>query len=114
MYHGLNRDNARARIFRKPDDYAAFERVLAEAQQQGPPRLPGYCLMPNPWHLAETAAELAALRGSVNPGRPYGKQSWCADVIARLALTHTIRPRGDPRKTKKAADPAMGGSRGSL
>ena len=31
VYHGLNRANARAKIFERPEDYAAFERVLKEA-----------------------------------------------------------------------------------
>jgi putative transposase len=51
-YHVLNRGNGRQRIFHTPADYAAFERVLAEALK----RFPGvvllaYCLMPNHWHL---------------------------------------------------------------
>ena len=29
-YHVLNRGNGRMRIFHKPEDFAAFERVLAE------------------------------------------------------------------------------------
>jgi putative transposase len=31
IYHVLNRANARMPIFEKPEDYAAFERVLEEA-----------------------------------------------------------------------------------
>ena len=30
IYHVLNRGNGRMRIFHKPGDYEAFERVLAE------------------------------------------------------------------------------------
>ena len=32
VFHALNRANARAQIFRKPEDYVAFESVLTEAR----------------------------------------------------------------------------------
>jgi putative transposase len=51
VYHVLNRAVARAAIFEKDDDYAAFLRVLQEAAQECPMRLLAYCLMPNHWHL---------------------------------------------------------------
>ena len=51
VYHVLNRGNGRMRIFHKPDDFAAFERVLAEALARYPVELFGYCLMSNHWHL---------------------------------------------------------------
>ena len=51
VYHVLNRGNARRVFFRKPADFAAFERVLAEAKQEVPMRILAYCLMPNHWHL---------------------------------------------------------------
>jgi len=39
-------------IFQKGGDYAAFERVLADALEHVPGmRLLAYCLMPNHWHL---------------------------------------------------------------
>ncbi len=39
-------------IFDDDEDYAVFERVLAEALEREPGvRLLGYCLMPNHWHL---------------------------------------------------------------
>jgi len=50
-YHVLNRANGRLRIFRKPDDFEAFERVLAEGLRRIPMRLCGYCIMSNHWHL---------------------------------------------------------------
>ena len=34
MYRVLNRANARMTIFHKPEDYAAFERVLEEAVER--------------------------------------------------------------------------------
>jgi putative transposase len=39
------------RLFHKPEDYAAFERVLAEGLERYPVELLTYCLMPNHWHL---------------------------------------------------------------
>ena len=51
VYHVLNRGVGRMTLFEDRDDYAAFERVLAQAQERLPMRLLGYCLMPNHWHL---------------------------------------------------------------
>ena len=50
-YHVLNRANARMRLFEDDGDYAAFERVIAQACQRVPMRILAYCLMPNHWHL---------------------------------------------------------------
>ena len=51
VFHALNRANARAQIFYKPEDYVAFESVLAEARERTGMRVLSYCLMPNHWHL---------------------------------------------------------------
>lgn len=51
MYHVLNRAVARLPLFRKPEDYAAFERVLLEAHERHPTRLLAWCLMRNHWHF---------------------------------------------------------------
>ena len=51
VFHVLNRANARSTIFEKPEDYAAFERVLSEALDRVDMRVLAYCLMPNHWHL---------------------------------------------------------------
>jgi putative transposase len=55
-YQVLNRSNGRWPLFDKPSDYEAggyeaFERVLAEAQQEHAVALLAYCVMPNHWHL---------------------------------------------------------------
>ena len=50
-YHVLNRSNARAPLFLKEEDYAAFERIMEEAFGRVPLRILGYCVMPNHWHL---------------------------------------------------------------
>lgn len=51
VYHVLNRGNGRMRLFHKPDDYQAFENVLAEGLERYAVELLTYCLMPNHWHL---------------------------------------------------------------
>lgn len=50
-YHVLNRGNARAVVFHKEDDYAAFLAAMAEASVRLPMRVVAYCLMPNHFHL---------------------------------------------------------------
>jgi putative transposase len=52
VYHVLNRSVGRLPLFRKEADYAAFERILHEAQQRHPTRILAWCLMRNHWHLA--------------------------------------------------------------
>src|SRR5438876_1466158 len=51
VYHALNRANARLAIFETDEDYAVFERVLAQAVARSDMRLLAYCLMPNHFHL---------------------------------------------------------------
>jgi putative transposase len=51
VYHVLNRAVGRAQIFKKEGDYAAFMKVLRQAQEWQPMRLLSFCLMPNHWHL---------------------------------------------------------------
>jgi len=51
VYHVLNRANGRLRLFKKDDDFLAFERVLLLAHRRVPIRLLDWCLMPNHWHL---------------------------------------------------------------
>jgi len=47
---------------------------------------------------AETEAELAALRRSVQRGTPYGNAEWKQRTANELSLEFTIRPRGRPKK----------------
>jgi putative transposase len=51
VYHVLNRAVARLALFEKEADYAAFERVMAEALEKHPIRLLAFTIMPNHWHL---------------------------------------------------------------
>jgi len=50
-YHVLIRANGRRTIFQKPDDYHAFERVVAEAWERVEMRILAYAVMPNHWHM---------------------------------------------------------------
>jgi REP-associated tyrosine transposase len=51
IYHVLNRANGRTRLFRKPGDFASFEKTLTDAYQRFPLRILAYTLMPNHWHF---------------------------------------------------------------
>ncbi|MEM9658784.1 MAG: transposase [Planctomycetota bacterium] len=48
-----------------------------------------------------TAAELKAVRTSVERGRPYGSQIWQKRTANKLGLEFTMRPRGRPKKPTK-------------
>jgi putative transposase len=50
-YHVLNRGNARAEVFHKDADYAAFVALFEPACERLKMRLLAYCLMPNHFHL---------------------------------------------------------------
>ncbi len=63
VFHVLNRGVGRMWLFDKPEDYAAFERVVAETLELRPMRLLAYCIMPNYWHMVlwpEEDGQLAA------------------------------------------------------
>ena len=77
VYHVLNRANARARLFAKEEDYAAFERVLQQAQEREPLRLLAYCVMPNHWHMI------------VRPNEGADRQ--ISEFLRWLTVTHTQR-----------------------
>ena len=51
VYHIWNRGAGRLRLFKKDEDYLAFERILLEAHQRHPLNLLDWCLMPNHWHF---------------------------------------------------------------
>jgi putative transposase len=51
VFHARNRAVGRATLFDKDGDYAAFIKVLQQAQEVVPTRLLAFCLMPNHWHL---------------------------------------------------------------
>ncbi len=75
VYHVLNRANGRDDLFTEAGDYAAFEKILAQAVERVPVRLLAYCLMPNHWHLV------------VWPRQDGQLAKW----VRWLTLTHTQR-----------------------
>ncbi len=83
IYHALNRANARLAIFTDDGDFAAFERVLAEAVTRFDMRLLAFCTMPNHFHL------LLWPRGDGDLSR---FMNW-------LTLTHTQRWHAHHRTT---------------
>ena len=50
-YHVLNRSVGRMKMFRRDEDFAAFERVMIEAHERQRIRILAYCLMPTHWHF---------------------------------------------------------------
>jgi len=77
IYHALNRGNARAALFDKPEDFDAFERILAEGLSRYPCQLLAYQLMPNHWH--------SVVRPTADGGM--------SDFLRWVTLTHTMRRR---------------------
>jgi putative transposase len=75
IYHALNRGNGRQEIFRKPEDYDAFERTLAEGLDRYPCRILAYQLMPNHWHFV------------LQPREDGGMSNF----LRWVTLTHTMR-----------------------
>jgi putative transposase len=75
VYHALNRAVARLPLFQKPEDYEAFEDVVAEARKRVPIEILSYCVMPNHWHFVLRPQEDGELTAFLR---------W-------LAHTHTMR-----------------------
>ena len=51
-----------------------------------------------PWvNRAQTVSELAAIRTSVQRGRPFGEEKWVRRLAKRFGLESTLRPRGRPK-----------------
>ncbi len=73
----MNRAAARAEIFRKEADYAAFERTLEEAHARIPLRILSYVVMPNHFHLV------------LWPGRGEGER--VSEFMRWLQVTHVQR-----------------------
>lgn len=50
---------------------------------------------------AQTPQEIAAVRTSVQRGRPFGEETWARQVAQRSGLEYTFRPRGRPPQDRK-------------
>jgi len=82
IYHALNRGNARAKIFKKDEDYEAFIRVLHEGLEKYPVELFSFTLMPNHWHLVLRPA----------------KDGQMGRLLRWVTATHTLRYHGHYHK----------------
>ncbi|QDT22531.1 Transposase IS200 like protein [Gimesia chilikensis] len=75
VFHVLNRSVARLTLFEKPDDYAAFMRVVEETWQKNPLPIFAMSVIPNHWHFV------------VRPKT----DTQLTDFFRRLTVTHTMR-----------------------
>jgi putative transposase len=66
-------------LFKKPEDYAAFGRVLVEARARVPLRIVEWCLMPNHWHFVVWPRE---------DGEVSAFFRWLAHTHAMRAIRH--------------------------
>ncbi|MCO6454261.1 MAG: transposase [Pirellulaceae bacterium] len=103
----VERNPLRAGLVRRSEawQYGSLWRWLQKAEPE--PRLL------SPWPIARTPGwvervnqplteqELAAVRTSVQRGRPFGPEAWVQEVATRTGLRHTLRSRGRPRKSAK-------------
>jgi hypothetical protein len=106
VVHVINRGVGRQAVFHEDEDYAAFERVIAETHQRTPVQNRDVTMpadWPGDWldfvNEPQTEAELEAIRQSVNRGRPYGGDDWQKEAVERMGLQAILRLGGRPRNT---------------
>jgi putative transposase len=75
VYHVLNRANGRLKLFKKEEDFLAFEKVLLQAHRRVPIRILAWCVMSNHWHFVLW---------------PKGDRD-VSDFLGWLTLTHAQR-----------------------
>ncbi len=75
IYHALNRGNACSTFFQKPEDYDAFERIVAEGLERYKCQILAYQLMPSHWHFVLQPLEDGAM----------------SNLLRWVTLTHTMR-----------------------
>ena len=104
VYHVGNRGSRKGLLFDRPDDYDAFERLVAEVREAFAVRIIAYCLMHNHWHflvwplqdgivshflkkLAETHASMFRRQtNTVGQGAVYQARFWDAPIHDYLHL----------------------------
>jgi putative transposase len=79
VYHVWNRGAGRLRLFKKPEDYLAFEQVLVQAHDRHPIALLDWCLMPNHWHFIVYPSEDEQVTAFFR---------WLTHTHAMRAITH--------------------------
>ncbi|HEX4124092.1 MAG TPA: hypothetical protein VHY37_05135 [Tepidisphaeraceae bacterium] len=100
VYHALNRAAGKYRMLRTDKDFAAMERLLAEALERVPIRLLSYCLMGSHWHLVlwpREGGELSTPRPAFGPepaaAMPGAVSPCWTNRTVNLAV-HPHRPKG--------------------
>ncbi len=101
----VERNPLRARLVRSVANWKWSSLGRTQLGLPGPPLEPGPVARPKNWlawvEQAETEAELAALRRSVDRGTPYGDERWQLRTAKRMGLESSLRPVGRPAKTQK-------------
>jgi putative transposase len=114
-YHVLNRRVMRLELFGTPQDYEAFERILAASEARSDaPQVLGWCLMPNHWHLVVVAGPGSDLSTWMQWLTVTHTHRWHQHYhkvgegpLYQGRLEATQRPRGRPRKRADAASDAV-------
>jgi putative transposase len=100
----VERNALRAGLVRRAEDWrwGSLSRWLEEPERE-PRLLSAWPIARSPrWtervNRPLTAAELKAVRNSVNRRSPFGDENWVQAIARRLNLQSTLRPRGRPQK----------------
>lgn len=105
----VERNALRAKLVAKAEEWrwSSLYRWLRGSQEDREllaawplPRKPGWVDHVN---QPLTEAELAAVKQSIDRGRPYGDATWSKRAVRRLGLETTLRPRGRPKKPNKGS-----------
>ena len=101
----VERNPLRAKLVRRAENWpwsSLGSRLYPAAAAESPPLSTWPVPRPRNWldlvNQPQTEAELAALRLSVQRGRPFGSPTWSQRTAKRLGLEFTFRSRGRPRK----------------
>jgi putative transposase len=92
----VERNALRARLVERAEDWP-WGSLAQRGGRTSPPWLAAVDLSPGwrDWvNEPQTAAELEAIRTSVNRGAPFGAEAWRAETAMALGLQSTLRPRG--------------------
>jgi putative transposase len=101
VYHVLNRGNNRQPLFRKPADFEAFAKLLAEGRERANVELFAFCLMGNHWHVLL---------------RPKGDRdlaaylSWVTNTHVKRVRAHRPGTSGHLYQGRYKSFPVQGGS----
>ena len=100
----VERNALRANLCQRAEDwkYGSLYRMVHGDQESRQLLSPWPIKRPRSWRAmvnrAQNEKEESAIRKSLTKGKPYGSEKFVSQAAARLKLTHTLRPRGRPRK----------------